>query len=147
MEMELAQELKDLAMGMLAPVKDELQQLKVQMSQLSATLPARSSGPLEPASEPQHPMEFCDVGDSCPTCGHYLAQAKKMHLAAHKKAYDEGRNEVITKLDQAALELGLTEPIEIVAARMTQIEAEEGSPEAQLLIIKGLNGELVGVTP
>jgi hypothetical protein len=100
--------------------------------------------PSPPALDSKHPDAFCTVGDTCPTCGKFLVVAKEQYALAHQKGVDEGktagRNDVLAKLNQAAIDTRLVEPIEVVAARMAQMEAGEGDLTAQLLIVQGLSG-------
>ena len=94
-----------------------------------------------PSLANQHPAKFCEVGEACPTCGHYVAEAKQAYTEARQDGIREGRNDLLVKLEQAAVDLKLEEFADILGVRMAQMEATAGDPAAKTLIIMGLNGK------
>ena len=100
----------------------------------------KPSSVAEPDKKPvaQHAPGFCATPEACDTCKPYQTQAQAKWLEA--KAI--GRNDVLTKLNQAAIDLETVAVAQAMAARMAQVEAGEGDENAKLIIIRALNGEL-----
>lgn len=123
-------------LGQFGTLETRLAALETQLATMNQPLSSDNTG---------HPAGFCEQSDTCSICQPYVEHAKAEYVKAHNNGVTAGRNNVIDKLNQAAIDLDRVPELEILAARMAQMEAEGGDVHAQTLIIRGVNGELVGV--
>ena len=119
------------------PFLNKLETEIASLKALTAVMSQRPSSVESQAGQDSHPAGFCDQSDACPQCQPYLEQAKVRYV----EALNAGRNNILTKLHQASIDLGLVESAEVLGARMAQMEASEGDQAVQLLIVQALGGQ------